>query len=53
MLNRNKNKKIKSKLLKNGVKIKYTRIFCKITFTFNPTVILFFNYDDGNRIAMS
>ena len=29
-----KNKKIKSKLFKNGVKIKYTRVFCKITFHF-------------------
>lgn len=49
MLNRNKNKKIKSKLLKNGVKIKYTRVFCKITFNMFPSLVFIQEETDKNQ----
>ena len=47
MLNKSKNKKIKSKLFKKRCKLKYTRNSCKITFNFIPQII-FLYYKDGD-----
>ena len=39
MLNKSKNKKIKSKLFKKRCKLKYTRNSCKITFSIPPSLV--------------